>query len=195
MIVGTTLMAASQYILACLFMHAVFIYPNNHIFKVVTQPYAIKDVASLVYCVHNQFLRATWDIYDPGSMKSNRAMATVTQWSLSHDKPDCTDNTTTHKSHHVPLHVATFHKVQYIVTQQSPPTTIFKYTLNMTPSAAHCTTSQQIFPFKVLWYIPITTAPTIHHNSLGHPCMLKYCNYINNMTKSTINHNSTTTQS
>ena len=111
MIVGTTLMAASYYILACLFMHAVFIYPNNHIFKVVTQPYAIKDVASLVYCVHNQFLRATWDIYDPGSMKSNRAMATVTQWSLSHDKPDCTDNTTTHKSHHVPLHVATFHKV------------------------------------------------------------------------------------
>ena len=64
----------------------------------------------------------------------------------------------------------------------------------MTPYAAHCTTSQQIFPFKVLWYIPITTTPTIHHNSLGHPCMLKHCNYINNMSKSTINHNSTTTQ-
>ena len=65
-------------------MHAVFIYPNNHIFKVVIQPYEIKDVASLVYCVHNQFIRATWDIYDPGSMKfqqghgNSDTMVTVT---------------------------------------------------------------------------------------------------------------------
>ena len=69
-------------------------------------PMQSHNVTSLVYCVHKWLIRATQDIYDTGQMKFQRGhdeFTMETQWLPSHIIQDYTDNTTTHKSHHVPL--------------------------------------------------------------------------------------------